>query len=288
MEPFEPAGTLEGRAIAAGAREELVLWDNPFSPFTRKVRLVLRHKRLAFESVDALALAELPSLLALNPRAEVPVLVHRGAAASAPDEMIVVDSADIVAYLEDRFPLPAVLPATPAARAKARRWQRIADRVLDAVLHDISLWGWPTHRREDTPPQGLLEAGHHDLARILDALEPDLANGDFVCGDEPTIADYALFPHMPALRLVGLDVDARRWPRVHAWLGRMRTLEPVRTDLAEVRAAAEGVLHGDRRYEGEKVVWRGDRIEWLLARGFDEWWTAERASGRAVVPSAVR
>lgn len=37
-------------------RSLLVLYDNPFSPFTRKVRMVLHHKGLPFRSVDGLAL----------------------------------------------------------------------------------------------------------------------------------------------------------------------------------------------------------------------------------------
>lgn len=258
----------------------LVLYDNPFSPFARKVRLVLRHKDLRFRSVDALALDELAALAGVNPRVEVPVLVC--------GDLVVVESADIVAYLEDLRPAPPVFPRDAAARAKARHWQRIADRVVDAILHDISLWGWPTHRRDDVPPEGLIEAGHRDLGRILDDLEQALGGGAFVCGETPSVADFALFPHMPSLRLVGVEVDPVRRPRVAAWLRRMRALPPVQTDLAEVRAATEGLFaSGSRRYEGEKVVWRGDRIEWLLAQGCDAWWASERASGRAVVPASL-
>lgn len=256
----------------------IALYDNPFSPFTRKVRMVLRFKGLAFRSIDALALAKLPDLVRLHPRAEVPVLVD--------GNVVVADSADIVAYLEDLRPEPSILPGDAAARAKARRWQRLADRVLDAILHDISLWGWPTHHREDVPPPGLVEAGHRDLRLLLDMLEADLDGGDFACGEAPSIADFALFPHMPSLRLVGVNVEARRWPSVAAWMRRMRGLEPVRADLTEVRAATQGLFaDGTPRYEGTRVVWRGDRIEWLLAHGFDDWWAAERASGRAAVPS---
>jgi hypothetical protein len=34
-------------------------------------------------------------------------------------------------------------------------------------------------------------------------------------------------------------------------------------------------------------VWRGDRIEWLLAHGFADWFQAEMAAGRVVVPRPV-
>jgi len=46
-------------------------------------------------------------------------------------------------------------------------------------------------------------------------------------------------------------------------------------------------VSGQSPYEGEKIVWRGDRIEWLLAHGFHEWLLAELQAGRAVVPCSV-
>src|SRR5262245_62452040 len=77
----------------------IVLYDNPFSPFARKVRMTLEFKEVPYESIDALALEEHARLRAVNRRAEVPVLVD--------GDVVVRDSADIVAYLEDRFPTPA-------------------------------------------------------------------------------------------------------------------------------------------------------------------------------------
>jgi glutathione S-transferase len=252
----------------------ITLYDNPFSPFARKVRMVLQWKEVAFQSIDALATAERERLVAVNPRAEVPVLVD--------GELTVVNSADIVAYLEDRFPSPAMLPAAPALRAKARSWQRIADTLLDAIIHDISLWSWPTHRRTDHPPIGLVEAGRRDLEEILEHLEASLDSGGFVCG-EPSIADFALFPHLSSLKLVGVALEP--FPKVLRWNGEMRTVPVVRADLEYVkRSALEKFAAGASPYEAERVVWRGDRIEWLLAHGFQDWFQAELVAGRAVVP----
>lgn len=50
------------------------------------------------------------------------------------------------------------------------------------------------------------------------------------------------------------------------------------------RSVLEKLAPGASSYEAEKVVWRGDRIEWLLARGFEAWLRAELAAGRAVIP----
>jgi glutathione S-transferase len=255
----------------------IVLYDNPFSPFARKVRMALGFKNVAYESIDALALAELSGLHAVNRRAEVPVLVD--------GDVTVVDSADIVAYLEDRFPTPALLPSSPAARAIARRWQRVADTVLDAIIHDVSLWTWPTHHRADVPPQGLLEAGQRDFDVILTELDHAVGPQDFVCG-APSIADIALFPHVSSLKVLGIPMET--FPNVLRWNANMRTLPCVRSDLDYVRRSAiEKFGAGPSPYEAEKVVWRGDRIEWLLAHGFREWFWSELTSDRAIVPKSV-
>lgn len=259
----------------------LVLYDNPFSPFARKVRLVLERKDLAYTSVDALALGEAAALAAVNPRREVPVLVD-GA-------LVVGNSRDIVDYLEHRHPAPAVLPADPEQRVAARAWERLADTVLDAIIHDVSLWTWPTHHRDDRPPPGLIDAGVRDVETILDRLEATLAAHHlFVCGEEPSIADLALFPHMTSLRALGIGLDADARPRVDAWSRRMRALPYVARDLASVkRALAEKFGGGASPYEGEKVVWRGDRLEWLFHHGFADWWYGELAAGRVVVPDPL-
>ena len=256
----------------------ITLYDNPFSPFARKVRMVLRFKEVAFESIDALAVSERGRLLAVNPRAEVPVL--------ADGEVIVANSADIVAYLEDRFPAPTLLPSSAELRAKSRRWQRIADTVLDAIIHDISLWAWPTHRRGDQPPAGLLEAGRRDLEGVIAQLEDSIEGADFLCGDL-SIADLALFPHISSLKLLGVPLDGFR--SVLRWNRKMRTLPLVQEDLEHVkRSAVEKLASGTSPYEAVQVVWRGDRIEWLIAHGYWDWFRSELVSGRAIVSRSIQ
>jgi glutathione S-transferase len=258
----------------------LTLYDNPFSPFARKVRMVLRFKGLEYRSIDALAVDEHARLVGVNPRAEVPVLVA-GA-------VTVIDSADIVAYLEDRFPHPSILPASAELRAKARRWQRVADTVLDAIIHDVSIWTWPTHHRSDQPPEGLLDVGRRELHEILSDLESAIDASGFVC-DRISIADFALFPHISSLKALGILLEESAYPGLLRWNRRMRMQTAVREDLEYVkRTAIEKFGSGQSPYEGEKIVWRGDRIEWLMAHGFQDWLCSELSHGRAVVPRQVR
>lgn len=252
------------------------LYDNPFSPFCRKVRLVLNHKGLPYESVDALSLAARGALEAVNPRAEVPALQD--------GDVTVVNSADIVAYLEHRYPDHPVYPADPAQRAAARAWERLSDTWVDAIVHDISIWVWFTLDRDDSPPEGLIETGVRELRGLYDQLEAALEPEGFLCGTV-SIADLALFPHLGGMHAMGVSASPERHPKVLAWGRRLRGLEICRQDLAGVAEhMQQAVSDPTPRYERTRIKWRGDRLEWLLSRGFHAWWLAELEAGRVEWP----
>jgi glutathione S-transferase len=247
------------------------LYDNAFSPFARKVRLVLDHKKVAYEVVDGLSLRNRGALEAVNGRVEVPALDHDG--------LLVVDSPDIVAYIERIFPEPRVYPATAEGWVHARAWERCSDTVVDPILIDISYWSWA--ERSDAMPEGLLDAAHADLGQVYDAMERDLSGRDFVCG-ELSIADLALFPQLTATKLLGVAFDGARRPALLAWYKRMRDLAICQADLERVKSyiARAAGLDIERR----RIFWRGDRIEWILARGHHRWFLREIEEGRVLWP----
>ena len=249
------------------------LYDNAFSPFARKVRLVLDYKGLAYEAVDALEPGAHEMLAAVNPRVEVPVLDDDG--------LLVVNSADIVAYLDHRYPDNPVLPADPATRVRARALERLADTLIDAITHDISMWLWPTLGRTDVPPPGLLDAARRDLEAIYAELNADLARREFLCG-ALSIADFAVFPHLTAVKFLDVPFSGDRHPHLLAWYKRVRALAVFRGDLD--RASAWMERNATRGPITNRVVWRGDRIEWLLANGFHEWFLSEIRAERVGWP----
>jgi glutathione S-transferase len=175
----------------------LTLYGNAFSPFSRKVQLVLEHKAIDYEMVDGLSHANHDRLAAVNKRLEVPAIDHDG--------LVVVNSADIVAYFERVFPDRPVYPSDHESWVKARAWERCADSVIDPILVDISYWVWAI--REDQMPDGLLDAARTDLGTIYDVLDKELEERDWVSG-ELSIADIALFPHLSGTR-VALSAPAR-------------------------------------------------------------------------------
>lgn len=249
----------------------LTLFENAFSPFSRKVQLVLEHKGLEFVTVDGLTRGNRERLAAVNPRIEVPVLDHDG--------LIVVNSADIVAYLERMFPERPVYPADDRAWVHARAWERCADTVVDPIVVDISYWLWAD--RPDAIPEGLPDAARADLTHVYDALNEALQNRDWVCGTF-SIADIALFPHISGTRMLGVPLDEDRHPNALAWYKRCRALPLFAKDMARVKKYLADPPSMD--LERRKIFWRGDRIEWILARGYHHWFLKEIEEGRVLWP----
>ena len=97
------------------------------SPYTRKVRVVLAEKKIDFdmELVDV-APAENP-VNAHNPLGKIPTLV-------LDDGTALYDSRVIVEFLDHASPLNRLIPADFRERVQVRRWEALADGVLDAGI----------------------------------------------------------------------------------------------------------------------------------------------------------
>ena len=95
------------------------------SPFSRKVRIVLAEKKIECElEIDNPWKAEAVTPK-FNPLGKVPVLV-------LDDGTAIFDSRVIVAFLDNASPLSRLIPAANRERLEVRRWEALADGVLDA------------------------------------------------------------------------------------------------------------------------------------------------------------
>jgi glutathione S-transferase len=174
------------------------LITNWFSPFARKVALALEHKEITYEAIDGLAHANHALLWRLNSRGEVPTLID--------GDVVISNSAHILAYLEDAYPTNPILPRDAATRAQARALERLYDTRVDAILVDCSLWNWA--KRSDAIPPGLREAGQCDLDSAFAETEALLAGtGAFSYDETPGLADFALWPHLAAIEPLGFRLD---------------------------------------------------------------------------------
>jgi glutathione S-transferase len=151
------------------------------SPFTRKVRVVLAEKKIDYEfEIDNpwKADAVTPKF---NPLGKVPVLV-------LDDGSAIYDSRVIVAFLDSASPLSRLVPAGPRERVEVRRWESLADGVLDAGV---------AARLENQREAKLRNTAWIDrqMGKVrsgLIALDADLGDKPWCAGNGCTLADIAV------------------------------------------------------------------------------------------------
>jgi len=97
------------------------------SPYVRKVRAVLAEKKIDCEFVvDSPWLAD-NQIERFNPLGKVPVLV-------LDDGSAVYDSRVIAEYLDALAPNNKLIPGSGRERLNVRRWEALADGILDAAV----------------------------------------------------------------------------------------------------------------------------------------------------------
>ncbi len=184
--------------------------------FGAKAQIAALEKGIEVELVmvpfdfDRLYAPKHPEVLRINPKAQVPVLVH--------GEVEIFDSTQIFEYFEDLAPEPPLWPRGRAARAQARLLEHQSDEIY--FPHIIRLMGLQKDLKG--------EAAHTAIAgaqRFYAAQEARLQDREWLAGDY-SFADIAFF--MAALfgERQGAPL-ADDTPRLLAWRERMLQRPPV-------------------------------------------------------------
>ena len=232
-----------------------ILYGVEASPYTVKLRAALRYRRLPCRWVCRLAQMYEP-LADVRPQL-TPVLEF-------PDGELRTDSTPILEVLEERHRDDrSLLPAHPRDRFLAWLIEDMADEWLAKCLFHYrfeaaedadfaALWVMDDARGDlsaaelaaAVPPFRERQIGRMGLVgctpeaaplieasylRVLDALETTVANGRFLFGTRPSVADLALFGQ---LKTLGIDptpmaVMRARAPRTDAWVRRADDLSGV-------------------------------------------------------------
>ena len=175
------------------------LYDAERCPYCARVRLVLAEKGLEHE-VIAVDLSDRPAwIYEKNPLGKVPVLEE--------DSLTLPESEVIMAYLDERYPEPALLPVDAAARALARL---------------------QIHRFDDLLGDDYYAARRGDPNRLEERLAAlDLGHSLF--------GDFAYLPWVVRAReLLGIELPSH----LEEWLDRLAERPSVAAELEIVSALA--------------------------------------------------
>jgi maleylacetoacetate isomerase/maleylpyruvate isomerase len=189
-----------------------------------RVRIALNLKNLSYEHAPVhLVRGEQRSdaFRGINPNAVVPAL-------ELDDSRVLTQSLAIIEYLEERHPLPALLPADPPRRAEVRG----AALLIACDIHPLNnlrvteyLKGRLGHSQDEAVAwmQHWMRAGLEAYQRSIDSA------GRFSFGDAPGLADLCLVPQI---------YNARRWGLDLADLERLAAIDAAAAALPAFQAAA--------------------------------------------------
>jgi glutathione S-transferase len=190
------------------------LYSGPLSLLTGKVRIALAEKGLPYE-LESVPFSRAgyqpkhPVVLAVNPKAQVPVL-EDGA-------LTLFDSTIILEYLEDRYPKPPLYPADPVARARCRQLEAAADEILFPNVFELitEVFYQPDAARRDAARVGRATGA---IAAHYDGLEARLAERDWLC-DAFSVADIGYFLTITFASSLGAPLGEQH-ARLRAWYDR--------------------------------------------------------------------
>ncbi len=239
----------------------MLLYEHPVSSYAQKVKIVLREKGAEFELEVPEGLgsgAAAGEFAETSPRQEVPTLID--------GQVRIFDSTVILEYLEDRFPSPALLPADPAGRARARMIEDVCDTVYEAVNWGLGEVQW-FQRASGSLAEQLRAAAARQTTELQAWLAGRLGDDDWFGGRVFGWADACVAPFVNRSRYYGLGPAARS--PLARWLDRVAERPAVCATFAEFEAAAADMSNAAARLRSGAIrrEYRDHRLEWMMKSG---------------------
>jgi glutathione S-transferase len=199
----------------------LVVLGGSVSPFVRKVRAVLAEKGLDYTHEQVNPFAPPEGYKEISPLGKIPAFKD--------GDKALCDSSVICAYIEKKYPTPALYPSDPYDYARALWFEEFMDGgvvplvgqkvFFPLVLQPIFSGGKaPSAEVEETARKTWEE---EVAPKHLAYLERQLGDREWFVGDRISIADISVASILASAYLAGYAPDRKRFPKLRAFLDRM-------------------------------------------------------------------
>ena len=208
----------------------LRIYSVPVAVYCAKLRIMLRHKSIAFEQMQPPGGYGSDEYREIVPSGNLPAMIHDG--------FLLSDSEAIAEYLDEAFTNIPMLPDTIKLRAKARELSRFHDTRLEPAVRSIyPQVSFATRDAHAVKSGGTLITKHLSSLGLLLSMNP--LNTDQLwlcdCGFSVTFAWITAFEDV-------LDLSVE-WPQnVRDYATRLKRFQVVADELVDYRPAMDAYL----------------------------------------------
>ena len=206
------------------------LYSGDLSPYSARVRMQIYAKGLTEIAIERPATFGTPKFREEFPIGRIPVLDIDG------DMM--PESEVIAEYLEEMFPTPSMLGATPRETAHIRTIARVGDIY---ILNNMFMLSGQS--RAETRNQGIIDLLGGQVTRNIKALDRMIGRDGFACCSRLTMADCALVPALfmveNVLPSTGLEDPIPKRANVAAYWAAIQQNEHAAKTLVELHRGLE-------------------------------------------------
>jgi len=239
----------------------LTLFEHPLSPYVQKVKIALREKSIPFQVMTPTGIgsgAAGGDFTDANPRAEVPAVID--------GDVRIFDSTVILEYIEDKWPSPTLLPATPAERARVRMIEDVMDTQFEAInwaLGEIRRF----RRAEGAFADTLIGTAAKQTAGFLAWLERMLGDRPWFGGEAFGRGDLSVVPYLN--NAAGYGNGPAPGSALSGWLERVNARPSVAETAREAKASVTSLSQVAQLIESGKFrrEYRDHRLEWMVKSG---------------------
>ncbi|HEY1414464.1 MAG TPA: glutathione S-transferase family protein [Caulobacteraceae bacterium] len=193
----------------------MIVYGSTLSPFVRKTLAYISEKGLSAELKPIRLQDPEPDFRAASPFGKMPGFRD--------GDFAISDSTAIITYLEALHPDPPMLPAEPKARARTIWYEEFADTILTAAGGAVffNRVVAPMFLGRPGDVAAAEKAEKEDLPPILDYIERTIPDSGYLVEDRLTLADLAVASPFVNLEHCGITVDAAKYPKTAAYVGRI-------------------------------------------------------------------
>jgi glutathione S-transferase len=205
------------------------------SPFVRKVLVAMAEKGIAFDHEQTVPFGAPPEYRKLSPLGKIP--------AFRDGDKTLADSSVIIAYLERTHPGHPLYPSDAYDYARALWFEEYGDGGLAPIIGGKIFFPKviaPRFFKREPNLEEIQAVVDKELPPMFDYLEGEIGNKEYLVGNQFSVADIGIATQFVNFILAGYSVDAKRWPKLTAYLGRIHSRPSFKGVIEKEKAAFGG------------------------------------------------